>query len=89
MGMGRLSGSRSSIPAFRQRARSGFSFEDAAARCNGVGHALLQAAADFGRSAGAVRLTLSTAHTNLPAQSLYEAAGWLRDEVFRSYHLAL
>jgi len=42
-----------------------------------------------GRSAGAVRLTLSTAHTNLPAQSLYEATGWLRDEIFRSYHLAL
>jgi ribosomal protein S18 acetylase RimI-like enzyme len=50
---------------------------------------LLEAAADFGRSAGAVRLTLSTAHTNTSAQSLYEANGWLRDEVFRSYNLAL
>ncbi len=59
------------------------------ARRNGVGRALLQAAADFGRSAGAARLTLSTAHTNTTAQSLYEANGWLRDEVFRSYNLAL
>ena len=60
-----------------------------AARRSGAGRALLQAAADFGRSAGAVRLTLSTAHTNKSAQSLYEATGWLRDEMFRSYHLAL
>ena len=60
----------------------------AARRC-GVGRALLEAAADFGRSAGAVRLTLSTAHTNTSAQSLYDASGWIRDEVFRSYHLAL
>jgi ribosomal protein S18 acetylase RimI-like enzyme len=64
-------------------------FVDTAARRGGVGRALLEGAADFGRSAGAVRLTLSTAHTNTPAQSLYEANGWLRDEVFRSYNLAL
>jgi ribosomal protein S18 acetylase RimI-like enzyme len=64
-------------------------FVDPAARRGGVGRALLQAAADFGRSAGAARLTLSTAHTNPSAQSLYEASGWLRDEIFRSYHLAL
>jgi ribosomal protein S18 acetylase RimI-like enzyme len=64
-------------------------FVDPATRRSGVGRALLEAAADFGRSAGAARLTLSTAHTNTSAQSLYEASGWLRDEVFRSYHLAL
>ena len=64
-------------------------FVDPAARRSGVGRALLQAAADFGRSAGAARLTLSTAHTNRSAQSLYETTGWLRDEIFRSYHLAL
>jgi ribosomal protein S18 acetylase RimI-like enzyme len=50
---------------------------------------LLQAAADFGRSAGAARLTLSTAHTNTSAQSLYVAEGWRLDEIFRSYQLAL
>jgi ribosomal protein S18 acetylase RimI-like enzyme len=64
-------------------------FVDPAARRSGVGRALLEAAAEFGRRAGAARLTLSTAHTNTSAQSLYEARGWLRDEVFRSYHLAL
>ncbi len=60
-----------------------------AARRSGVGQRLLDAAAEFGRGAGAVRLTLSTAHSNTAAQALYEAHGWRRDEVFRSYHLAL
>lgn len=64
-------------------------FVDPAARRSGVGRALLRAAADFGRTAGAAKLTLSTAHTNTSAQSLYEADGWLRDEIFRSYNLAL
>jgi ribosomal protein S18 acetylase RimI-like enzyme len=64
-------------------------FVDPASRRSGVGRALLETAADFGRSAGAVKLTLSTAHTNSSAQSLYEASGWQRDEVFRSYHLTL
>jgi ribosomal protein S18 acetylase RimI-like enzyme len=64
-------------------------FVDPAARRSGVGRALLQAAEDFGRSSGAAKLTLSTAHTNTSAQALYEATGWLRDEIFRSYHLTL
>ena len=64
-------------------------FVDPAARRVGVAQKLLQAAADFGRSQGAVRLTLSTAHTNGPAQSLYERAGWQRDQVFCNYNLAL
>jgi GNAT superfamily N-acetyltransferase len=59
------------------------------ARKAGVGRALLAAAAEFGRAEGAVRLTLSTELTNLPAQSLYEAAGWRPDEAFRVYHLML
>ena len=64
-------------------------FVDPSARRSGVGQLLLGAAAAFGRSEGAARLTLSTAHTNTNAQSLYEAQGWRRDEVFRSYHLPL
>ena len=64
-------------------------FIDPSARRRGVGQRLLDAAAEFGRSEGAIRLTLSTAHTNTAAQALYEAHGWRRDEVFRSYHLAL
>jgi ribosomal protein S18 acetylase RimI-like enzyme len=59
------------------------------ARKSGVGRALLQAAAAFGRSEGAVRLTLSTELGNAPAQALYESAGWRPDTDFRVYHLLL
>jgi GNAT superfamily N-acetyltransferase len=54
-----------------------------------VGALLLEAAADFAKSLGAVRLTLSTAVTNKPAQALYESAGWKRDEQFIVYHYAI
>jgi ribosomal protein S18 acetylase RimI-like enzyme len=57
-------------------------------RRKGVGEMLLQAAAAFARNVGAVRLTLSTAVTNGPAQALYESAGWRRDEKFYVYNLA-
>lgn len=59
------------------------------ARSKGAGKALLAAAADYGKAAGAVRLTLSTAHDNLAAQSLYEAMGWSREATFVSYNLPL
>jgi GNAT superfamily N-acetyltransferase len=59
------------------------------ARGRGAGKALLTAAAEYGRAAGAVRLTLSTAHDNLPAQSLYEGMGWSRETTFVSYNLPL
>jgi len=59
------------------------------ARRGGVGRSLLQAAAAYGRNAGAARLTLSTALDNLPAQALYESAGWGRDTVFCTYTLPL
>ena len=55
----------------------------------GVGRLLLDAAADFGRNAAAASLTLATAVSNLPAQSLYETAGWSRDTEFYTYHLPL
>jgi hypothetical protein len=42
-----------------------------------------------GRAEGAVRLTLSTELANAPAQALYEAAGWRRDEGFCVYHLLI
>jgi ribosomal protein S18 acetylase RimI-like enzyme len=64
-------------------------FVDPGSRRSGVGQRLLEAAAEFGRSAGAVRLTLSTAHANTTAQALYEAHGWQRDDIFRSYYLPL
>jgi GNAT superfamily N-acetyltransferase len=54
----------------------------------GVGRALLQEAVCFARMLGAIRLTLSTAHTNTSAQRLYESMGWKIDEQFRTYTLA-
>jgi len=59
------------------------------ARQRGVGSALLRAAADHGRAAGAARLTLSTELDNLAAQRVYEANGWERETRFLSYTLAL
>jgi len=59
------------------------------ARRMGIGSLLLSAAANFGRSAGAVRLTLSTEVTNHAAQALYEAQGWTRQTDFYVYNLAL
>ena len=58
-------------------------------RRRGAGSALLQAAAQYGRSAGALRLVLSTEIANTTAQSLYERTGWKRDTVFCVYQLAL
>lgn len=59
------------------------------ARQTGVAKALLEEAARFGRVAGAARLSLSTALTNVTAQKLYESLGWKRDEAFCEYGLAL
>ena len=64
-------------------------FVDPNVRKMGVGTKLLDAAADFARSVGAVRLTLSTATTNTTAQSVYEQNGWKRDERFYVYHRVL
>ena len=59
------------------------------ARSRGAGAALLNAATEFGRRAGAVRLVLSTELTNTTAQAVYEHNGWKRDTVFCSYDLTL
>jgi GNAT superfamily N-acetyltransferase len=59
------------------------------ARKQGVGSALLSAAAQHGRQSSALRLTLSTEVTNAKAQALCEAQGWQRDTTFCAYHLAL
>jgi GNAT superfamily N-acetyltransferase len=58
-------------------------------RGRGAGAALLNAAAEFGRRAGAVRLVLSTELNNTTAQAVYEHNGWQRDTVFCSYNLTL
>lgn len=64
-------------------------FVAASHRRHGLGTMLLNAAADHAQALGAVRLTLSTAHDNLTAQSVYRAMGWQRDERFQVYHLPL
>jgi len=58
------------------------------ARRRGVGRDLITAAVDYARAAGAVRLTLSTAHDNTAAQALYESMGWRRDDRFLVYDFA-
>jgi len=64
-------------------------FVAAEARRRRVGAMLLEAATHFGRSAGAVRLSLSTAIDNDSAQALYAAKGWVRDRGFCEYTLPL
>ncbi|HEY0756350.1 MAG TPA: GNAT family N-acetyltransferase [Ktedonobacteraceae bacterium] len=56
------------------------------ARRTGTGTALLTHACQFARETGAKTLELSTAVDNYTAQSVYEAAGWKRDEEFYTYH---
>ena len=55
------------------------------ARRLGAGRALLLAAERHAAANGFARLDLTTAKTNLPAQSLYESLGWVRDQLFHAY----
>jgi len=59
------------------------------ARRKGVASKLMTAAVDYASSLGAVRVSLSTATTNEAAQTLYQSAGWKRDEQFFVYHFAI
>jgi ribosomal protein S18 acetylase RimI-like enzyme len=64
-------------------------FVDPAARRHGVGRTLLRAACEHAQACGAVRLELATARVNAPAQALYHSEGWVRDEEFYRYSLAV
>jgi ribosomal protein S18 acetylase RimI-like enzyme len=55
-----------------------------ARRC-GVGQALLRVAQALAVEHGKARMDLTTAKTNTAAQSVYEALGWVRDDVFYTY----
>lgn len=57
-------------------------------RC-GTGRLLMNAARDFCRTTGAVRVDLATAVTNNTAKALYESLGYERDDEFHHYSLAL
>jgi ribosomal protein S18 acetylase RimI-like enzyme len=59
------------------------------ARRRGVARALLEAAVERAKRDGKLRMTLSTAKTNLNAQVLYESLGWERDNDFYVYNLNL
>lgn len=58
-------------------------------RRRGVGRQLVDASSEVARSSGASVLSLDTARANLPAQALYEALGFARDEDFVTYHREL
>jgi len=59
------------------------------ARRRGVARALLEAAARRAGRDGKLRMTLSTANTNVNAQALYESLGWERDNEFYVYNLSI
>ena len=59
------------------------------ARRTGAGRALMQAAEAHCRAHGVARMDLSTAHSNVQAQALYESLGWVRDTVYFVYNRSL
>jgi ribosomal protein S18 acetylase RimI-like enzyme len=59
------------------------------ARNQGIATSLLRHAEAFARKTGAERLTLSTAHDNAAAQSVYEKLGYVREENFWYFHRVL
>ncbi len=64
-------------------------FVDPDYRKRGAGSALLRHAEQFARDTHGSRLSLFTARTNVVAQSLYEAHGYVRDDDFYLYQLGL
>lgn len=58
-------------------------------RRKGVGRRLMAHAHQFARTTGASRLELTTAQDNRAAQALYESMGYVRDDEFYHYELAL
>lgn len=61
-------------------------FVSTVGRRQGVGRQLLQAASEYAKATGAVRLSLATAHNNLAAKALYEQTGWQLDQHFDHYN---
>ena len=60
-----------------------------AARRRGIASCLLREAEAFARRTGAERITLSTAHNNEIAHSIYRRAGYEREEHFWYFHRVL
>ena len=65
-------------------------YVDADCRKIGMGESLMNRATEWARENGVARLDLSTAHSNLAGQHLYEKLGYKKvDEDFFSYSLAV
>ena len=65
-------------------------YVEADGRNAGTGARLMNAATDWARSNGAIRLDLLTEITNLPGQHLYEKLGYVKtNENFYAYSLAV
>ncbi|MET1077122.1 MAG: GNAT family N-acetyltransferase [Pseudomonas sp.] len=60
-----------------------------AARRQGLGEALMNAARAHAEASGACGLQLETARTNQAGQALYERLGYVRDELYYTYWLSL
>ena len=58
-------------------------------RRQGVARMLLKAAQAFAFKAKALHLSLSTEITNHPAQALYQSLGWVKDQEFQYFSLAV
>lgn len=64
-------------------------FVTPADRKMGVGRLLLESVRRSAEAAGVAEVVLSTAHTNVNAQKLYESMGYRRDMEFATYILKL
>jgi ribosomal protein S18 acetylase RimI-like enzyme len=64
-------------------------YVDPDARGKGVARGLMEMARAHAIDTGAGGIELSTAHSNHPAQRLYESLGYRMDQTFRVYSLAL
>jgi ribosomal protein S18 acetylase RimI-like enzyme len=64
-------------------------FVASAFRQQGVARLLMNQAADYAKSTGAIRMALSTQDSNAIAQQLYESLGYKKDEQFFHYSLQL
>ena len=60
-------------------------FVDTNYRKRGIGEALLKAAATFAKTHGATFLQLETAVDNYAAQNLYEASGFVKQEISNTF----
>ncbi|RYY01690.1 MAG: GNAT family N-acetyltransferase [Gammaproteobacteria bacterium] len=56
------------------------------ARKSGAGKLLLEHAHEYAKANNIPRMDLTTAKTNLNAQSLYESLGWVKDNIFFAYN---